>query len=624
MRRRRRYRLERVLDVPSLAAVAFAEVASSVYFALGIVALYALGLTPWVLLAAGAVFLVVALAYAEGTAAMREPGGAAAFVRRAFNDPAAFAVGWLLFLDYLIVIALAALFVPHYLGTALEVEELTEGPWDVVVGVIVIASIATLKLVRRTRMYRGVVWLAVAAAAALIALVALALAVLFSPGDVTAGPFPDLESFAFGLALATLAYTGLETVANLAAEARRPGRALPRSLFVGLGGAVAVATLVGLAWIAARPPGEVLGAEWTRAPLVGVAEALSAELPRAVVDVLRVVVGVSGALVLVAAITTAFSGAGRLAHALARREMLPHAFARLSPRTLLSPHAIAAVGGLAVALLSVAAAHGEPAPFLATLYSFGILIAFTAAQLAVLRLRVSEPALRRPFRVPLNVGIGRAELPLPTAIGAFLTAALWVAAVATHDAARYAGVLWLVVGSAVYVISRTTARSGLFERVEAPRGDLVPGAEGTYRRILVPLKGGVIGDEVLATAIKLAQEHDARVDVLHVIRLPFEQPLDAPAEAEEREAELSVEEARELAADHGVAIDGHVVRARSIGEAIVAWADEDRADLIVLGSAPRWRRQSRFFSPTVDYVLRRAPCEVMVVAYPQGVLGVEG
>src|SRR5437764_8916636 len=104
--------LNRVLGPRSLAPVAYGEIASSLYFALGIVALHALGLTPWVLLGVGLLFLVVALSYAEGTAAIPEIGGAATFVRRAFNDPLGFFTGWALFLDYLIVIALAALFVP--------------------------------------------------------------------------------------------------------------------------------------------------------------------------------------------------------------------------------------------------------------------------------------------------------------------------------------------------------------------------------------------------------------------------------------------------------------------------------------------------------------------------------
>src|ERR671935_1115709 len=110
--------LRRTLDQTAIASVAYGEIASSVYFALGVVALFALGFTPWVLLAVGLLFLVVALSYAEGTAAMPETGGAATFVRRAFNDPAGLLTGWALFLDYLIVIALAALFAAHYLGDA--------------------------------------------------------------------------------------------------------------------------------------------------------------------------------------------------------------------------------------------------------------------------------------------------------------------------------------------------------------------------------------------------------------------------------------------------------------------------------------------------------------------------
>ena len=106
-----------MLDAPALFSVAYGEIASSIYFALGIVAGYALGLTPLVLLGAGVFFLIVSLSYAEGTAAIPETGGAATFVRRAFNDLLGFLTGWVLFLDYLIVIALSALFLPHYLGT---------------------------------------------------------------------------------------------------------------------------------------------------------------------------------------------------------------------------------------------------------------------------------------------------------------------------------------------------------------------------------------------------------------------------------------------------------------------------------------------------------------------------
>ena len=134
------------------------------------------------------------------------------------------------------------------------------------------------------------------------------------------------------------------------------------------------------------------------------------------------------------------------------------------------------------------------------------------------------------------------------------------------------------------------------------------------------MKLGEIGEEMVATAVKLAQERGASVEALHVILVPLAQALDADLADKEAAAAESLAEAAALGADNGVEVVGRTVRARAIGEAIVRAAEEGGADLIVLGSSPRWRRQSRFFSPTVDYVLRRSAAEVLIVAFPQGVL----
>src|SRR5437899_8115201 len=147
-------RVQRAFDAPVLASVAYGEVASSLYFALGIVALHALGMTPVVLALVGLIFLIVTASYVEGTTAYRGTGGAAAFVRVAFNDFAGFLTGWALFLDYLIVIALSALFLPHYVAGALKVEWLDRKPGDVIAGVCVIVGIGAVRLARRSRLYR--------------------------------------------------------------------------------------------------------------------------------------------------------------------------------------------------------------------------------------------------------------------------------------------------------------------------------------------------------------------------------------------------------------------------------------------------------------------------------------
>ena len=616
--------LQRVLDVPSLAAVAYGEIASSLYFALGVIALHAAGFTPWVLLAVGVLFLLIALSYAEGTAAIPETGGAATFVRRAFNDPLGFFAGWVLFLDFLIVIALAGLFVPHYFGHAVGWERLSDGPVDVVVGIGVIMLVALVRVVRRTGLYGLAILVAGVSLAALLLLVVLGLPLLFSVDDLTTGTdlgtSPTWHEIAFAIPLAFLAFAGLETVANLASETREPGRTLPRSLFAGIGAAVVVSTLVGILAVSAYPGAADLGTRWLEAPIVGLAAAFEGELPAMLVDALRFFVGLTGTVILVVTITTSMSGAGRLAYSLGQRDMLPRAFAMLNRRTLIAPVSIISAAVISSALLAIAEIGSDAVAFLASLYSFGVLLAFTAAQLAVIRLRYAEPDLERPFRVPGNVRIRGVGVPIAALVGAPLTLAIFVAALATHEAARIGGPVWLLIGGVVYVSSRLSARETLLGRVTPVVGDLVPELEGEYDRILVPMKIGPIGEEVLGIAFRLAEEHESAVSVLYVIRVGLDKPLDAVLHDVEEEAQASLSEAKLLAGDQGVEVDGIVVRARAIGEAIVHEASGRNADLIVMGSAPRWRRQSRFFSPTVDYVLRHAPCEVMVVAYPQGVL----
>ncbi|MGH3138091.1 MAG: universal stress protein [Gaiellaceae bacterium] len=159
---------------------------------------------------------------------------------------------------------------------------------------------------------------------------------------------------------------------------------------------------------------------------------------------------------------------------------------------------------------------------------------------------------------------------------------------------------------------RLRSRKPTVERVLPDRTD--------YRRILVPMKLGDIGEEMVATAIALAKERGAEIDAITVVRVPRQFELEGPLPPDvAARVDASLQEARLLGEDHDVEVRADVVRARSIGHAIVDEAASRDVDVIVLGSSPRWRRQSRFFSPTVDFVLRKAPCKVLVVAFPEGV-----
>src|SRR6266576_1125042 len=524
--------LQRVLDAPALASVAYGEIASSIYFALGVIALHALGFTPVVLGVAGVLFLIVTLSYAEGTAFIRETGGAATFVRVAFNDLAGFLTGWVLFLDYLIVIALSALFVPHYFGSGLDIGAITTRPGDVISGCVVIAVISGARLLRRSSFHAFGIVVPVLDLITQMLLVVFGFALLFSGSALTSGlslgTHPTWHQIAFALPLAMLAYTGLETVANYAEEVRSPGRDLPRSLFSAISLVVVIYVLIALVGLSAYPAPHgttELGTDWLRAPLMGIVAALQGHLPHWFASTLRVYVGLTGTLVLLAAATTSMSGFGRLAYSLGEHGQLPAVFGRLHRRTLVAPASMVAAGSIAIALV-IGASFTREVPFLASLFSFGVLLAFTAAQLAVIRLRMTKPEARRPFRVPLGVRFRGAVVPLPAVFGALCTTAVFVVAMVTHPGARYGGPVWLAAGLVVYVMVRRSRGVGLLEHVVSSDEQELP--EATFSKILVPMKLGQIGEEMVATAVRLAQEGAATVEALYVIKVPLNEPLDAP------------------------------------------------------------------------------------------------
>jgi APA family basic amino acid/polyamine antiporter len=311
------------------------------------------------------------------------------------------------------------------------------------------------------------------------------------------------------------------------------------------------------------------------------------------------------------------SGCARLAHSMGKHGMLPREIGRLERRTLVSRQAIAAITIVAIAVVLINVALGDDPRFLASAYSFGVLLAFTLAQLAVIRLRRREPDLARPFRARPDVRIRGVAVPLAALVGAPLTAAVFVLAMVTHEGARYAGPAWLALGLVVFAWTRWREHRGMLDDVD-PRASFPVGA--SFRSILVPMKLGDIGEEMVATAVALAKEKGARIEAITVVKVPRERALDAELPPDVAEsAAASLAEARGLGEENGVTVHADAVHARSIGHAIVDEAARRHVDLIVMGSSPRWRRQSRFFSPTVDHVLQHAHCEVLVVAFPDGV-----
>src|SRR5919204_3695989 len=230
-RRRRAQRLERVLGTPALFATAYGNVGSSIYYALGLVAGIALGLTPLVFVISGLIFAATAATYAEGTVRFPEAGGSSSFARHAFNELVSFGAAWAQMLNYVITIAISAFFVPHYLSIFWG--PLKENPWDIIGGALVIVVLVGLNIVGIQESARLNIVLAVIDFATQLLLVLIGFALVLSPHTLAAnvhfGVAPTWGDFFLAIPVGMIAYTGIETVSNLAEEARDPARNVPRA-----------------------------------------------------------------------------------------------------------------------------------------------------------------------------------------------------------------------------------------------------------------------------------------------------------------------------------------------------------------------------------------------------------
>ncbi|MDP9227480.1 MAG: amino acid permease, partial [Actinomycetota bacterium] len=212
----------RFLGVPLLFASAASAVGFSVYFSIGVVADKGLGLTPVIFLAAGLLFALTTMTYVEGGAMFRERGGSSMFARHAFNELISFIAGWAILIDYLIVIAAAAITVPHYLSPVSE--SLSKGLGEVLIATAVIglaAGINVIGVTGRTRQARLVV-LAVADLALQVAVIAVGVIVVFDPSALTSEldlfASPSVRDIVYAAVVATIAYAGIEAASDLAPD----------------------------------------------------------------------------------------------------------------------------------------------------------------------------------------------------------------------------------------------------------------------------------------------------------------------------------------------------------------------------------------------------------------------
>jgi basic amino acid/polyamine antiporter, APA family len=628
----------RPIGYRALFAVVYTASVSSVYFALGVVAHRASGLTPAVFLAAGIFFLLSSMTYVEAASLHPERGGSAVFARYAFNELVSFIAGWSIVLDYTILVAVTAVTVPSYL--AAFVHPLGRGTLRVLValGVIAFVAIDNITGVSARRLRRRIL---ITGADLLIqaAVIVLGLALAFHPhhltGSIHLGHAPTVSNLLFALPIGVIAFTGLEAAAGLAGETSATRQQIRRLIFPGSLIIVAVYVGIALIGIAALPVHNGLsdlGARHLNAPLLGV---VSAYRPSWTADILKYVVAITGALGLIAAAGSGMLGVSRVGYSLATNRQIPSAVGRLHGR-FGTPFVVIGIAALIAAALVIPA----DLELLIGIYAVGALSAFLIAHLSVIALRFREPDRERAFTMPLSVQWNGASVPLPAVLGALLAAAGLVAVLIYHTGARYVGIGWLLAGLTLYVIYRKTEQKPLLRRVTIPERALRHEAlEPEFGSILVPVFGNALDDDIIQTAGRLAgetrddlDEEGATIEAIWVFEMPMSLPLDAPLpDAQIKRAREALARAKQVGEEYeGVEVATAIVRARRTGQAIVSEAKRRDVEAIVLAAEEPSRVRGgalfggvtgpleNYIGDITKYVVRKAPCRVILTAPPAG------
>ena len=627
---------ERPLSYRALFAVVYTTSVSSVYFALGVVARRAGGLTPAVFLVAGIFFQLTAMTFSEGASLHQERGGSAVFARYAFNELVSFVAGWAIVLDYTILIAVTALTVPAYLAAFWA--PIGRGGLQIVVaiGVILFVLADNVTGVSSRRLRRRI--LITAADVGLQAIViVLGLALAFHPDRLTQsihlGTAPSASSLAFALPIAVIAFTGLEAAASLAGEVSASNHALKRLVLSGSSIIVLIYVGISLVGVAALPVHHgltELGQQHIKAPVLGVVEAFK---PHWVANVLKYAVAIGGALGLAAAAGSAMLGVSRVGYSLATNRQIPSAVGRLHSRWS-TPYVIMSIAALAAVALVIP----TDLELLVGIFAFGALLSFTIAHLSVIALRFREPDRKRPYRVPFSIAFRGGSIPIPAVLGAVFSFAGWISVLAFHAGARYVGVGWLAAGLTLYVTYRKTESKPLLRRVTIPERALRHEAlEPEFGSILVPVFGNRLDDDIVQTAGRLAAEtrEDAGsggsvIEAVWVVEVPLALPLNAPLpDAQVQRGRAALARAKAVGEEYeGVTVVTTVVRARGIGPAIVSEARDRGVEAIVLAAEEPSRIRGgalfggsggpldNYVGEITKYVIRKAPCRVILTAPP--------
>jgi APA family basic amino acid/polyamine antiporter len=611
--------LRRVLGTSALFSTAYGNVGSSIYYALGLVASFALGLTPVVFFITGGIFYLTAATYAEATAMFPEAGGSSSFARHAFNELWSFFAAWAQMLNYTITIAISAFFVPHYLG-GLFWPALQHGPGDVLFGIGVVTVLSLINVVGVKEAAGLNIVLAITDLATQLLLVIVGVVLVFSPHvllhNIHLGVAPTWKDFLVAIPIGMIAYTGIETISNMAEEARDETRTIPRAIKAVVIAVFAIYAALPLVALSALPVHRQPNGSYST--LLGTSEAHGGFAGDPVLGIVKhlhlgalqsageIYVGLLAATILFIATNAGIIGASRLVYSMGLHRQVPDRLSRLHPRFSTPWIGILVFGG--VACLTIIPGRAE---FLGNMYAFGAMLSFTAAHVSVIRLRIKEPDRPRPYRGPGTLRVAGRELPLFAVLGGIGTGLAFVTVTLLHLAVAVAGVLWLAFGMALYVVYRKRHGLDLRTTTRAPRHERPPDFEQLeYKIALVP----IFGDDVSASALKGAAKLIGRQGVvyaIYVLPVPSQLSLEEGLEEEEAEGRSVLESARIQARRAGIKIHTGLIRTRNPGAALVEEAERVGSDVLYWSTLHAPSGEQRI-GPTATYLLSKRPCRIII------------
>jgi APA family basic amino acid/polyamine antiporter len=609
--------LSRVHGVGALFSAAYGNVGSSIYYALGVTAAFALGLTPIAFVISGLIFAATAATYAEATVMYPEAGGSSSFARHAFNEFVSFIAAWGQMLNYTITVAISAFFVPHYL--AVFWPWLGNSPGDIVGGAALIVGLALLNIRGTEESSKLNLILAVADLATQVVLVGIGLALVFSPhvliANVHLGVAPSWSDFALGIAVGMIAYTGIETISNMSEEAKDAAKTIPKSVGLVVAAVLGLYLLIPIVALSAMPVVHdaaghyttALGSKYADDPILGIVENLG--LSNGPTEILRYYVGVLAAVILLIATNAGLIGVSRLTYSMGQHRQLPEGLRQVHPKYRTPYIAIIIFAGVAIITLLPGKTN-----FLATLYSFGAMLSFTIAHIAVIQLRRTQPDRERTWKPPLNIRAFGFDLPLTAVLGGFGTFAAWIVVMVLNPSTLFVGTGWMVLGVVVYVLYRRNQGLPLTRTVKVVMPEPLGVEEVEYRSVLVGFEDDEgFSPEMVATAVKLASKRRRGIHVHSMMTVPTNLPLNADLPDAEAEAQRRVEEAKLIG---GTRVTGHVARVRpgQAGYSVSEEAKEIKAAAIVVGL--RYRNGVPQYDKTLETVLSERPCRVIVVSDP--------